>query len=98
TQVGKDGRVHQLGDLLLPQLQFAFRDRLLDAGEDDASDADRGGEARGVGPPRLRAALIEQVDETIEGLEEQLLGALARVLDLDGGETGDAFVSAQEAQ
>ena len=53
AEVGEDRRVHQLGDLLLAQAQFAFGDRLLNAGEDDAADADRGGEAG-----RLRAVRL----------------------------------------
>ena len=50
------------------------------------------------GAAGLRGALVEQVDEAIEGLEEEFLGALAGVGDLDRGEAGDPLVGAQVAQ
>ena len=46
AEVGEDRGVHQFGDLLLAEVEFAFRHRLLDAGEDDSADPDRGCEAR----------------------------------------------------
>jgi hypothetical protein len=98
SEIGKDRRVHQLGQLLLAEVQFVGGDRLLNPGEDDAADAKRGGPAERVGIIDLRPALVDQVDEAVEGFQEEFLGPFPGSSGLHRTEVGDALVTQEETQ
>ena len=98
AEVGKDRRGHQLRQLLLAELQFAAGDGLLDAREDDAANADRGGAGERVGVGGLTAPFVDQIDKAVEGLDEQQPRPLAPPTRVDSAEVGDPLVAQQEAQ
>ena len=98
AEVGKDRRIHQLRQLLLAELQFAAGDGLLNAREDDAANADRGGAGERVGVGGLAAPFVDQIDKALEGVDEQQPRPLAPPTRVDSAEVGDPLVAQQETQ